>query len=485
MSPAPHTLPSIVGALVLGGLAVVLWLGLRNRVIRQRMVFTLLVVAAMVALHFAGDYGLLGTFAQGRAIEGLLLALAVINTLVALLFNPWFSDRVLDRAPAIVQDAIVMGVFLLAGIFVYQQDVHVFATSAIAAAVLGFALQETLGNAFAGLAIQVEKPFRVGHWITVGSHEGTVREVTWRATKIWTKAGNMVVLPNSLVAREAINNFSEPHASTRLHVDVGIGYQVPPNEARAALVAALRQAPRILKTPPPDPQLWDFAPSTLLFRVFFWIDDYSAEEQARDEVRRAIYYELGRRRIEIPYPIQVEYGRQDPPAEADDARVERLTPLIARVPVLTALVAEGHRALAGDAREQRFGEGEIIVREGEPGDSMFVICSGEVAVRIGKDREVARIRTGGYFGEMSLLTGEPRTATVVARGEVVVLEIGAETFKAYITTHPQAIDHLAAAAADRRRELDATRAAEALDPKEGHRSLADRMRRFFGLKAGA
>jgi small-conductance mechanosensitive channel/CRP-like cAMP-binding protein len=473
-----------VGALVLGGLAVVLWLGLPNRVIRQRMVFTLLVVAAMVALHFAGDYGLLGTFAEGRAIEGLLLTLAVINTLVALLFNPWFSDRVLDRAPAIVQDALVLGTFLLAGMFVYQRDVHVFATSAIAAAVLGFALQETLGNAFAGLAIQVEKPFRVGHWITVGSYEGTVREVTWRATKIWTKAGNMVILPNSLVAREAINNFSEPLSPTRLHVDIGVGYQVPPNEARAALVAALGQAPRVLTTPPPDPQLWDFAPSALLFRVFFWIDDYAAEEQARDEVRRAIYYELGRRRIEIPYPIQVEYGRQDPPAEPDEARVARVTPLIARVPVLAALFTEGHRALAEDAREQRFGVGEIIVREGEPGDSMFVVCSGEVAVRIGKDREVARIRAGGYFGEMSLLTGELRTATVVACAEVVVLEIGAATFKAYITTHPQAIDHLAAAAADRRRELDASRAAGALDPKDSHRSLADRMRRFFGLKAG-
>lgn len=484
MTPAPHTLPPIVGALVLGGLAVVLWLGLPNRVIRQRMVFTLLVVAAMVALHFAGDYGLLGTFAEGRAIEGLLLTLAVINTLVALLFNPWFSDRVLDRAPAIVQDALVLGTFLLAGIFVYQRDVHVFATSAIAAAVLGFALQETLGNAFAGLAIQVEKPFRVGHWITVGSYEGTVREVTWRATKIWTKAGNMVILPNSLVAREAINNFSEPLSPTRLHVDIGVGYQVPPNEARAALVAALGQAPRVLTTPPPDPQLWDFAPSALLFRVFFWIDDYAAEEQARDEVRRAIYYELGRRRIEIPYPIQVEYGRQDPPAEPDEARVARVTPLIARVPVLAALFTEGHRALAEDAREQRFGVGEIIVREGEPGDSMFVVCSGEVAVRIGKDREVARIRAGGYFGEMSLLTGELRTATVVACAEVVVLEIGAATFKAYITTHPQAIDHLAAAAADRRRELDASRAAGALDPKDSHRSLADRMRRFFGLKAG-
>ena len=102
-------------------------------------------------------------------------------------------------------------------------------------------MQETLGNAFAGLAIQIEKPFRVGHWITVGSHEGSVREITWRATKILTKSGNMVILPNSLVAREAINNYSEPTTPTRLYVEVGVGYQVPPNEARDALLSALLQ----------------------------------------------------------------------------------------------------------------------------------------------------------------------------------------------------------------------------------------------------
>ena len=481
MPTAPHTLGPIAGALALAGLAGVLWLSLRNRTIRRRLVFTMLIVAAVAALHVAGDYALLGTFAQGRAIEGLLLALAVINTLVALVFNPWFSDRVLDRAPAIVQDAIVIGAFLLAGIFLYQQDVHVFATSAIAAAVLGFALQETLGNAFAGLAIQVEKPFRVGHWITVGSYEGSVREVTWRATKIWTRAGNMVVLPNSFVAREPINNFSEPLTPTRVYVDIGVGYQVPPNDARAAFLAALRQVPRVLTDPPPDPQLWDFAASALLFRVHFWINDYSAEEQARDEVRRGIYYELGRRRIEIPYPIQVEYGRADPAPEPIDERTDRLRPIMARVPVLAVLGAEGQRELARAAHEQRYGDGEIIVREGEPGRSMFVVYAGEVAVTIGQDREVARIRAGGYFGEMSLLTGDPRTATVTARGDAMVLEIDAAAFKEYVTSHPQAIDHLAAAAADRRRELDASRAAAATDAKDASRSLADRIRRFFGL----
>jgi small-conductance mechanosensitive channel len=481
MPAAPHPFGQIAGALALGGLAAVLWVSLRNRNIRRRLAFTVLLVATVAALHFAGDYGLTGTFAQGRAIEGLLLALAAINTLVALVFNPWFSDRVLDRAPAIVQDAIVIAAFVLAGIFLYQEDVHVFATSAIAAAVLGFALQETLGNAFAGLAIQVEKPFRVGHWITVGAYEGSVREVTWRATKIWTRAGNLVVLPNSLVAREPINNFSEPATPTRVHVDVGVGYQVPPNEARAAFIAALRQVPRVLDNPAPDPQLWDFAASALLFRVYFWINDYATEDQARDEARRSIYYELGRRRIEIPYPIQVEYGREEPPPEPSDQREDRLRPLVARVPVLAAVGAEGQRALARAAVEQRYGHGEVVVREGDPGSSMFVVCAGEVAVTIARDREVARIRAGGYFGEMSLLTGDPRTATVVARGDAVLLEIDAAAFKEYITSHPQAIDLLATAAAERRRELDASRAAAASDVKEASRSLADRIRRFFGL----
>jgi small-conductance mechanosensitive channel len=482
MLPTLHTIQPVAAALVLGALAILLGIGLRNRTIRRRMGWTLAVVALQVALHFAGDYGLISAFAQARAVEQLLLTLAVVNTLVALALNPWFSDRVRDRAPAIVQDAIVIAVVVLAGLFMFQQDAHVFATSAVAAAVIGFALQETLGNAFAGLAIQVEKPFRVGHWVTVGSYEGTVREVTWRATKIWTKAGNMVILPNSFVAREPINNFSEPATPTRIHVDVGVGYGVPPSEARAAFVAALRQAPRVLGDPPPDPQLWEFAASALLFRVFFWIDDYAAEEHARDEARRAIYYELGRRGIEIPYPIQVEYGREEPEAEAADRRADRLRPLIAGVAVLAPLGADGHQALAREAREQRYADGEVIVREGEPGDSMFIVCRGDVAVVIGRDREVARVRAGGYVGEMSLLTGEPRTATVVARGDVVVLEIAGAAFRAYVTRQPAVIDQIAAAAAERRRELDASRQAAVHDQPASRQSLAARMRRFFGLE---
>jgi hypothetical protein len=194
---------------------------------------------------------------------------------------------------------------------VYQDSARLFTTSAIAAAVLGFALQETLGNAFAGLAIQTEKPFKVGHWISVAGHEGRVAEVTWRATKIKTKAGNLVILPNNVVAREAINNYTEPTAPTRLFVEVGATYSAPPNEVREALFAAMRRSPYVLEDPKPDVLLTEFASSAITYRARFWIENFENDDFARDGVNRSIYYEFARRNIEIPWPIQVEYSREE------------------------------------------------------------------------------------------------------------------------------------------------------------------------------
>jgi CRP-like cAMP-binding protein len=211
------------------------------------------------------------------------------------------------------------------------------------------------------------------------------------------------------------------------------------------------------------------------------VDDYSMEWSVRDEVRRAIFYELARRGIEIPWPIQIEYARDEPAPEPVDERVERYSQFIARVPVLADLPAEGRRALAAGAVERLYGDGEPIVREGDPGRSMFIICRGRTVVTIGKGHEVARIDEGGFFGEMSLLTGEPRSATVTARGDCRVLEIGADVFKTYVTDHPDVIDDVAGAAAARRRELDLSRGVAAVSVSDAHVSLAARMRRFFGV----
>jgi CRP-like cAMP-binding protein len=204
------------------------------------------------------------------------------------------------------------------------------------------------------------------------------------------------------------------------------------------------------------------------------------DENARDLVRRAVYYEFARRQIEIPWPIRVHHQRRDV-VETDADRVERFARAIAKAPGLARLQPDVQRALADAAQERLFGDGECIVREGDPGASMFIVDRGEVVVTIGdKQQEVARIPAGSYFGEMSLMTGEPRSATVRARGDCRVIEIGAEAVKAFITSHPEAIDHFAAVAVARRRELDHTRAT-ASSIAEVQVSLAQRMRRFFGL----
>ena len=140
------------------------------------------------------------------------------------------ADRVPDRFPSILQDAIVIGILMLVATFAFGDKI--LTTSAVSAVVIGFALQDTLGNAFAGLAIQSEKPFNIGHWVTVGAHEGRVAEVTWRATKLRTKTGNFVIVPNSEVGKAPITNYSEPAAPMRLYIDVGVSYDAPPNPSR-------------------------------------------------------------------------------------------------------------------------------------------------------------------------------------------------------------------------------------------------------------
>ena len=210
------------------------------------------------------------------------------------------------------------------------------------------------------------------------------------------------------------------------------------------------------------------------------MQEFEQDERARDQVRNAIYYELRRRNIEIPFPIQVEYSRtevqKDPAVE--QARFARQ---IAAVPVFATLGPEVHAALAAAAVERLFGRNEVVVREGDPGASMFLVCDGAVAITVGPDkREVAVTKAGGYFGEMSLLTGDQRSATVTARADSTLLEISADAFGAHVRSDPSVLEAFAEAATVRRGELEAIKSAPGATPASAKASLLARMRRFFG-----
>jgi CRP-like cAMP-binding protein len=155
---------------------------------------------------------------------------------------------------------------------------------------------------------------------------------------------------------------------------------------------------------------------------------------------------------------------------------------IGKVPLFSLLGPEVHAALAGAAAERLYGRGEAIVKEGDSGASMFVVCDGEVAITVGPEkREVAITRAGGYFGEMSLLTGDPRSATVTARADSTLLEISSDAFGSHVRSNPSVLESLAEVATLRRTELEMVKSAPGATASSAKASLLARMRTFFRI----
>lgn len=461
--------------------ALLLRLTTLNRHVRGRLTVSAFSFAASGLIAVGLASGRLSQAMQDQllTLQPLLVVFGAINGLVAVIINPWRADRVPDRFPRIVQDAIVIGVFAFMATLLLQD--RIFAATAAGAVVIGLALQGTLGNLFAGLAIQIEKPFRVGHWVQIANADGQVSEVTWRATKIRTKAGNFVVVPNGKLADDIIVNYSEPTLESRIEVEVGATYDAPPNRVKSVILAAIQDEPLVSKARQPEVLVVDFAASSVNYRIRVWCDDFAADERLRDRIRTAVWYAFKRERIEIPFPMQVEYSRQDVPLttalDADGAAA------LGNVAIFASLEPEAKQALQGAAVAGPYPAGAAIVRQGDAGASMFVIVRGEVVVTIEPGRqEVAKIAAGGYFGEMSLLTGAPRNATVTACSDSEIIEIAADPFRRFVLANPAAVNQVGAAVAARQEELEERRAAAGPAVTiEAPENLIDRIRRFLSL----
>ena len=216
-----------------------------------------------------------------------------------------------------MQDAIVIGMLMLVATFAFGDKF--LTTSAVSAVVLGFALQDTLGNAFAGLAIQSEKPFNIGHWITVGDHEGRVAEVTWRATKLRTKTGNFVIVPEQRSRQGPDHQLLGAGGA-----DASLRRRGRDLRRAAEQVKAVDQGrrsqncPLVLKAPAPDAMIHDFAGSAIIYRVRFWIEDFEIDEEAADQVRaRALLRVPGARASRSRTRSRSRYSKEPP--QVDEA----------------------------------------------------------------------------------------------------------------------------------------------------------------------
>lgn len=368
------------------------------------------------------------------------------------------------------------------------QPLSILTTTTVAAAVLGFALQETLGNVFSGLSLSMGRPFEPGDWIRSGQHVGQVKGIAWRATTIVTRDNERLEIPNSVIAKDVLHNYATGHV--RDAISVGISYGVPPNHVREVVLTLLRDVPQVLRNPPPEVLAWSYGDFAIEYHIKYSIADYGAQERVRDRIASALWYALRRHSIEIPFPTRTVHmhdaGRDEDEAMDKDFERELMGDL-RQVDWLRGLSDEELRLLVPTVSVRQFGAGEMLVRAGEPGESMFIVRSGKAEVlghtADGQVRHIANIARGNLTGEMALMTGEPRNANVRALTDMEVIEMDREGLTRLFKEHPDAAAGIGDIVAARNRELlEKLASGDAMNGnRRAHRWLLAKMRELFDI----
>jgi small-conductance mechanosensitive channel len=380
-----------------------------------------------------------------RVLSILLFSFSVVMTSGLVLFDVVLARRELPR---ILRDLVLAVAYLITAAFVLTRSevdvTKVFTASVLTTAVIGLALQETLGNIVAGLALQLERDFEVGDWVKIDDKvTGRIREVRWRATTVVTKNGDLVLLPNGVIARALITNFSRPTTAHRQWVSIRVHFRHPPGKVRDVVVDAVRSQPFVRADPPPDCILQDFKDDASTYAVRYWTDDYRRGDSMDSAVRSSIWYALHRAGMEIPFPsmnINLTEMNDDREQRKQDEEYSRRVDALSRVDVFRALDAGKIDRLSRRMRMIMYGPGEVVLRQGDPGDSLYVVRAGRVAVQVGADgarKEVATLTAGQFFGEMSLMTGESRSATVVAKTDCECYIVDKESFQEVLDERPE------------------------------------------------
>lgn len=365
-------------------------------------------------------------------------------------------------------------------------------TSTVVSAVVGLSLQDVLGSVVAGLALQMEKPFAVGDWIKLdGEEEGQIVQMSWRTLTLRTRNNHSLILPNSNVTKQSMMNLSRMKPFM-IRLNVGFAYRHPPGEVRRVMLEAVRESGVAREEPAPSVLLKSYGDFSIEYEIRYWCDDYGRKPQLMDAVMSRIWYSARRAGIEIPFPIR-DVTVKTLPEDFEERKETRLRENVFRdlrsVELFEGLSDDQLRRVAATSSILRFAEGEHLFHQGDFGDSMYIVKSGEVRVMIshirGGQEVVARIGPGGFFGEMSLLTGEPRTASVIADTETEVILLSKNDFSSIISSDSGVVEALSKALSERMQAL-AERSARADEASRMERAphradLIRRIRSFFGL----
>ncbi len=446
--------------------------------------FTYLLFAGALSLYLPAIYlgpdfltKEVGVTSSHAVIRHLGAVLSVLSAFVGValirryFWELWFERKQKAAAPKflsqIVGLIIILATILSVISMAYGKDLTAFLFgSTVVVGIIGFAMQDLLGNIIAGIALEIGKPFKTGDWLIVDTQHAEVIEVNWRSTRLRTNDDIYLDIPNKSIVGATITNLTYPTKQHAIRIRVGFEYRVPPNAIKDCMIRAAERAQGVLTTPAPKAFLYDYGDSAVIYEIKFWLDNEAAYNEICDTIRTNIWYEAQRRNFRIPFPIRTLHIERNQPRREES--MENVRAAMRKAPFLHLLNEAQETQLLSHARVLCFGRHETVIKQGEVGESMFILLEGEASVTIGvngTNRHVATLHEGDYFGEMSLLTGEPRSATVNATVDCKMWEIHKSVLGEILQENEGLVEKLSELLASRRLETEGV-AAASLDKPE-------------------
>ena len=372
-----------------------------------------------------------------------LSAAFLMNRMIGVLFWDGFIGRLSDRpVPRLPRDLTAMVLFSVAVLAiistVFQRDVtSMLAASGVLGVIIGLALRTVILDLFMGLAIHIERPFKIGDWLMIHQNRvethiiAEVIEINWRTTRLRTTRNNMVVVPNSKMGDTIVTNYMEPKPHFRIDLDFIIDFEVPSERVLRVMTAGLKavaDGEGILEDPAAEVRIKDSTLEGAEYEVrFFILPAKISPNEARHVVNRSVLEHLIHSGI-TPAHAKEEIFLQRRERRALDASLdEDLYQLLTRTELFRKLNAAEFAAVFREMRKRDLAEGETLYAQGDAGDSMFICVEGLLAsaitVRGQGEVKVETLRAGQHFGEGSIFKATSRSTTVTAEADSLVYEI--------------------------------------------------------------
>jgi len=405
-----------------------------------------------------------------------------------------------SRPPRIVEDLAIAGLYVIYGLAQLRGaglDLSsIVTTSAILTAVLAFAMQDTLGNVLAGVAVQLDNSVRIGDWIRVDSVSGRVRDIRWRSTLIETRNWETVVVPNSMLMKARVEILGQRDGAPlqwRRILDFMVDPGVPPARIIAIVDDEMRELaiPNVARTPAPSCVLKGFHEGNLCYQLRYFLTDILEDDLTDSMVRVHLFASLQRAGIRIAEPQRTVHAVQRDQAHAETVRRRELTrrlEALATVPAFAALPEEDRADIAERLQYAPFARGDVITKQGNKAHWLYILAFGEAEVLYepqgGTAQAIGTLQAGQFFGEMALLTGDARAATVVAKTDVECYRLDRASFQELLVGKPQIAEEIKRVVGGRRGDLESAQKAFAVagPVADAEVRLVSKIRRFLGMR---